>query len=238
MRQWFVHVLIPLLSLQESPALVHGFFLNNILEEPSPSTRTTRKQEFLQNLDYPNAFNSANKERTQLVAEMIQENPVDAPGSALSFAPFAAGKWRIVYAPHISIMGRVFQGKFDPVYYIMKQNGEMTSHARYSFPIVGTGWLSVSGTYGSQDQNRRCRVDFDKAWVKLITDEELNGDPYDSLEEVPPSPWKGVIQALGKFFFVDAVSVFPVLYLDEDTVVFDFELLGTRVCARKLGHVK
>ena len=39
---------------------------------------------------------------------------------------------------------------------------------------------------------------------------------------------------LGRFFFVDSVSVFPVAYLDADTIVFDFELLGTRICARKV----
>jgi hypothetical protein len=237
MQQCFVQVLISLLALGLlCPTLIHGFSVK-INQGPKIPMDTSSKNRFIQALDNPNAFNIAKKERTQLVAEMIQENPVPAPGSTSSFAPLAVGKWRIVYAPHISVMGQIFRGSFDPVYYIMKQNQEMTSHAKYTFPIIGSGWLSVSGTYGSQDEDRVCRVDFNRAWVKVITDEKNNGEPYDSLDDVPPSPWKNGIQALGRFFFVDAVSVFPVSYLDEDTIVFDFELLGTRICARKIGTV-
>ena len=234
MQQCFVQFVISVLALLvEFPTVVHGFFLKTNQGQNIPAGTPTKKK-FLQHLDDPNAFNGANKKRTEMVAEMIQENPVPAPGSTSSFAPLAAGKWRIVYAPHISVMGQLFQGSFDPVYYIMKPNGEMTSHARYNFPIIGSGWLSVSGTYGSEDEDRVCRVDFNRAWVKMISDEQNNVDPYDSLDDVPPSQWKNMIQALGQFFFVDAVSVFPVSYLDSDTIVFDFELLGTRICARKI----
>jgi hypothetical protein len=211
-----------------------------IFKKAIPTTKT--KDILLQKLDDPLAFNSANKERTQLVADLTKENPVDAPGSTKSFAPLAVGTWRIVYAPHIYTMGSLCQGSFDPVYYIMKPNGKMTSHARYSFPIIGSGWLSVSGSYRSQDEENVCRVDFDKAWIKLIDQSSDDPDdaeqPFESLEAVPPSPWKDGIQALGKFFFVDAVSAFPVSYLDKDTIVFDFELLGTRICARKVGPVR
>jgi hypothetical protein len=202
---------------------------------------TTTKDILLQKLDDPQTFNSANKERTQLVADLTKENPVDAPGSTQSFAPLACGTWRIVYAPHIYTMGSLLQGSFDPVYYIMKPNGKMTSHARYNFPIIGSGWLSVSGSYTSQDEENACRVDFNKAWIKLIdksSDDPDDAEPFESLEAVPPSPWKDGIQALGKVFFIDAVSVFPVSYLDKDTIVFDFELLGTRICARKVGPVR
>lgn len=214
-----------------------GFFLDSIIGQKNPRV-ATRKDELLQKLDDPTAFNSATKERTQLVTNMIQENPLVAPGSTQSFTPIANGKWRIIYAPHISVMGEIFRGKFDPVYYYMKPNGEMSSHARYSFPFVGSGWLSVSGTYGSEDEDRVCRVDFDKAWVKLLGDDKLEEGPYESLDDVPPSLWKTGIQALGQLFFIEAVSVFPVSYLDRDTIVFDFELLGTRICARKIGPMR
>ena len=127
----------------------------------------------------------------------------------------------------------------------MKENGEMTSHARYNFPLIGSGWLSVSGTYSSEDEENVCRVDFDKAWTKLnlgatSDDEDERGtdQPYPSLDDVPSSIGKSIVQALGAFFFVDAVSVFPVSYLDADTIVFDFELLGTRICARKIASTK
>lgn len=201
---------------------------------PVPTTKSI----LLQNLDDPIGFNSPTKVRTRLVADLTKENPTDSPGSTTSFTPLAIGTWRIVYAPHIFTMASLFQGSFDPVYYIMKQKGQITSHARFQFPIIGTGWLSVSGTYSSQDEQNVCRVDFDKAWVKWSYDDtgyNNNDMPYKSFEEVPPSPWKDIIQTLGNWFFIDAVSVFPVSYLDYDTIVFDFELLGTRICARKIG---
>lgn len=217
-------------------AKVNAFnnIFNNIIK-PALATPPTAKDKLLQALDDPNAFNSASKERSKLVVNLTKENPVEAPGSTASFAPLAVGTWRIVYAPHIYTMGRLFQGSFDPVLYSMKPGGKMTSHAKYNFPILGSGWLSVSGTYSSQDEDSVCRVDFDKAWVKILDSDSSDEEPYDSLEAVPPSPWKDVIQALGKLFFIDAVSVFPVSYLDKDTIVFDFELLGTRICARKVG---
>ena len=198
------------------------------------SSTTTSKKLLLENLDDPNGFNEATKERTKLVADLTLENPTNAPGSTKSFGPLAAGTWRIVYAPHIYTMANLAGGSFDPVYYILRKDGTMTSHARYTFPVIGSGWLSVSGTYGSEDEDNVCRVDFDKAWVRLTNDNPTM-DPYDNLESVPPSFWKDIIQSLGKFFFIDAVSIFPVSYLDNDTIVFDFELLGTRICARKVG---
>lgn len=195
------------------------------------------KKNFIESLDDPTAFNIATKDRTRLVSALAHENPTPSPGSTKSFTPLAVGKWRIVYAPHIYTMARLGGGAFDPVHYILKPNGVMTSHARFEFPFVGSGWLSVSGTYGSEDEDRVCRVDFDEAWIK-IGNEDPDDSPYESLESVAPSFWKDCIQALGKFFFIDSVSVFPVSYLDNDTIVFDFELLGTRICARKVGPIK
>jgi hypothetical protein len=126
---------------------------------------STAKQNLLDSLDDPTGFNSATSERTKLVEELTKTNTTPKPGSINGFAQFAEGTWRIVYAPHIFTMGSLAGGSFDPVYYIMKPGRIMTSHARYSFPLVGSGWLSVSGTYGSEDEDRTCRVDFDKAWV-------------------------------------------------------------------------
>jgi hypothetical protein len=187
-------------------------------------------------LDDPQGFNRATKERSELVVSLTLDNPTTSPGSTESFTPLAVGEWRIVYAPHIYTMAKLVGGNIDPVCYIMKPNGIMTSHARYDFPVIGSGWLSVSGTYGSKDEGRVCRVDFDKAWVTtIIANDRPDADPYENLESVPPSIGKDIIQGLGKFFFIDSVSVFPVSYLDDDTIVFDFELLGTRICARKVG---
>ncbi len=211
---------------------------NLLAIKPFSTKSANTKAILLQNLDDPLSFNSPTKERTRLVAELTNENPTNFPGSTISFSPLAVGTWRIIYAPHIFTMGSLLQGSFDPVYYIMKSNGEMTSHARYNFPIIGSGWLSVSGTYSSQDEKNLCRVDFTKAWVKWIDAKRNDDEPYESLEMVPASLWKDGIQTLGNWFFIDAVSTFPVSYLDRDTIVFDFKLLGTRICARKVGPVR
>ena len=157
------------------------------------------------------------------------------------------------------------RGGLGPVLYILRPDGTMTSHARYDVVIAipslprlrFQGWLSVSGTYGSEDNDVTCRVDFDRAWVKhnfsiqsnnnenttgnsATSDPTLDMDddsdrPYESFEDVPDSISKNIIQIIGQAGFVKSVSVFPVSYLDDDMIVFDFELLKTRICARKIS---
>jgi len=153
-----------------------------------------------------------------------------------------------VYAPHMTTMARLAGGGEFRVSYLLNADGTMESYARLDFPwlrLAGFNcvYLSVSGTYGSVDDNI-CRVDFDKAWVRTIqqstatnppqNDNNEDDGPYPSLSSVPDSLVKTMITKLGKLFFVDGVSVFPVSFLDDDLIVFDFELLGTRICARKV----
>ena len=61
----------------------------------------------------------------------------------------------------------------------------------------------------------------------------MNIGPYPAIDSVPDSIIKSFIRNVGRYLFVEAVAVFPVSYLDEELIVFDFELLGTRICARK-----
>ena len=72
------------------------------------------------------------------------------------------------------------------------------------------------------------KVHFDEIWVQA-------GDPppYPTLADVPQSPAKDWINHIGTLLFLPQFSVFPVSYLDDELCVFDFELLGTRVCALK-----
>jgi hypothetical protein len=201
------------------------------------------KRVLLENLDRPSSLNTPSRERTALVKALTVENSMESPGSTKSFSPVTAGTWSVVYAPHISTMG---QGNLNPILYDLRQDGTIFSHARFHIPVIDkTGWLSVSGTYSSQDENRVSRVDFDKAWIKwnndndndAIIDNNNNNNcdkPYPTLDAVPASWEKSFIQTVGRLLFIDSVSVFPVSYLDEDTIVFDFELLGTRICARKI----
>ena len=107
-----------------------------------------------------------------------------------------------------------------------------TGHARYNFPLFNLyGYLSVSGTFGSVNDNV-CRVDFDEAWIRTC-DDSFKVQPYESIDSVPDSISKTLIRNMGKALFIEAFAVFPVSYLDDNLIVFDFELLGTRICARK-----
>ena len=60
-----------------------------------------------------------------------------------------------------------------------------------------------------------------------------NDEPYPKIESVPDSMLKSLIRTLGKAAFIEPFAVFPISFLDSETIVFDFELLGTRICARK-----
>ena len=203
----------------------------------SPQSKTT----FLDSLETLEKLNFATKERTQMVRDLTQENPTGEPGSTAGFQPFAPGLWSVIYAPHISTMSQLVGEGFSPVYYDLKEDGTMVSHARFDvqLPLLPrkVGWLSVSGTYGTQDNDRVCRVDFDKTWIKWNDDiyNENDDKPYPSLEAVPANLEKSIVQTIGKWLFIDSFSVFPVSYLDNDLIVFDFELLGTRICARKIA---
>jgi len=209
--------------------------------------KTNAKQSFIQSLhkEDPNkiqVLNDITKERTKALSNLIQTNPTTNPGSTKSFSNIAPGVWKIIYAPHIktfnNILTNIFPSNnvlrgFDPVVYDLKSiedgKGVIISHAKYNnIPFLGSGWLSVSGTYSSQDGENVCRVDFNHAWYK--PKDEI---PYPTIESVPSSLTKEIIDTLGRLFFIDVVSIFPVSYLDNDLIVFDFDLLGTRICASK-----
>jgi len=160
---------------------------------------------------------------------MISVNPTKNPGSTQSFAKIAPGEWNVVYAPHITVLSSLAGGKFDPIIYDMRKNGTIISHARYNFPLLGEGWLSTSGTYGSEDEKNICRIDFDHAWI------DVSDTPIKSFEKVPETWYKGIVDIIGQYAFINEFAVFPVSYLDQNTIVFDFELLGTRICARKIN---
>jgi hypothetical protein len=226
----------------------HGSNIFSHSASAPASTTATARDKFLNSLDRLDGFNTPTSQRTELVNLLTNDNPTPRPGSTNSFNPIAVATWSVVYAPHISTGGKLLtttfgtggedgEGGFDPVLYIMKPIQRMVSHARYDIPWLKLrGWLSVSGTYDSHDNDRICRVDFDRAWVKPISNNSSNDDdkPYECFDDVPSSFSKTLIQKLGQLGFVKSVSVFPVSYLDDDTIVFDFELLKTRICARKI----
>ena len=149
----------------------------------------------------------------------------------------------MVYAPHMSLIRQVVGGGELDVTHIMRPDQTITSHAKFAaFPWlpVKSVYLSVSGTYGSVN-DRVCFVEWNKTWTRTVqhSDDASSGSdgcedgPYDTIEDVPESIDKAVINAIGKVLFIRPFSVFPVSFLDSNLTVFDFELLGTRICACK-----
>mmetsp|Transcript_6912 Transcript_6912/g.10562 ORF Transcript_6912/g.10562 Transcript_6912/m.10562 type:complete len:139 (-) Transcript_6912:49-465(-) len=136
-------------------------------------------------------------------------------------------------------MANLFGGNFV-VTYILRPDRTMTSHAKCNFPqllffsSIQNLYLSVSGTYDTEDGSNICRVDFDNTWVRQQQqDDDDDQGPYETLQSVPDSPTKNFIQTVGRWLFIRQFSVFPISFLDNDLIVFDFELLGTRICAKK-----
>lgn len=78
-----------------------------------------------------------------------------------------------------------------------------------------------------------CRVDFTEAWVRPFNDDSFISGPYPDVNSVPASLWKELIRKIGNAMFIEPLAVFPISYLDSELIIFDFELLGTRICARK-----
>lgn len=78
-----------------------------------------------------------------------------------------------------------------------------------------------------------CRVDFDEAWYRPFDDDSFKEGPYQTIDSVPDSLSKSIIRQLGKALFIEPFAIFPISYLDNELIVFEFELLGTRICARK-----
>ncbi len=86
----------------------------------------------------------------------------------------------------------------------------------------------------NQVNDNVCRVDFDEAWLRSFEDYASSEDgPYNDVSSVPNSVGKSLIRNIGRALFIEPFAVFPVSYLDNELIVFDFELLGTRICARK-----
>ncbi|KAL7452256.1 hypothetical protein ACHAWC_003992, partial [Mediolabrus comicus] len=68
-------------------------------------TASTVKSRFFNSLDCVNDLNKASKERTELLNDIIDKgDSVANPGSRESFMPMAPGRWRVIYAPHMTTM--------------------------------------------------------------------------------------------------------------------------------------
>lgn len=220
------------------------------------SLQSSKKDIFLDSLTHLDALNDGIKESTKLLNDMVDEKTevdvktllsssststatlsVANPGALSSILPIAPGNWKVIYAPHMTTIAKLAGGVNLDVQYIMHGDQTIESHARFSnlpFLQEESIYLSVSGTYNSVSDTV-CSVEWTEAWVKIIhkDDEDV---PYAQITNVPDSFAKNFITKVGKLIFIQPFSIFPVSFLSEDLTVFDFELLGTRICARKVAQ--
>ena len=75
-----------------------------------------------------------------------------------------------------------------------------------------------------------CRVKWDNIWWNVASDDN---DTPALLSDVSRHILPDLIQRVGTRGFIEDFSKFPVSYLDEDTCVFEFSTLGTRICAAR-----
>jgi hypothetical protein len=108
-----------------------------------------------------------------------------------------------------------------------------SSNVRFSNPLLGSGWLSASGSLTAIGDRPECvRVTFDRFWV----------DRGDNLRATLPANGGGgggglepLIESVGRAFFFPQLSVFPVLYLDQDLSVFQFTPLSSNIAVRRVA---
>ena len=219
----------------------------------SATTGSSSVDSFIGELDYDDTLNDATKERTNFLNKMLESKvEVDVvellktknrndltlrnPGLWESMQPVASGDWRVIYAPHMTTIANLVGGGNLEVQYLLNEDGTLASHAKFSeffwIPNNAKIYLSVSGTFGSVDE-QNCKVQWDRAWFKVVNSNNMKDEPYATFEDVPDSILKNLISFIGNLMFIEAVSVFPVSFLSNELIVFDFELLGTRICAKK-----
>ena len=163
----------------------------------------------------------------QTLATCLASNPTPRPCEPVAFTEFAKGKWRVCYAPHIRILEKVTLTTYD-VYYEFPTPDTMVSYVRYQSPLFQSGWLNTAGRVESVTDNV-CRVVWDQIWLDLNEENEGPSKASETEKHLFPR----LIQALGEKGFAEGVSRFPVLFLDSDLCVFQFQLTGTKICATR-----
>lgn len=162
-----------------------------------------------------------------LLDELCLLNPTPKPGSTAGFAPLAAGRWRVAFAPHIIKLSSLGAVHFDPIYYLLDGSGGIESNVQYKWLGGVQGWLSTRGSYGSRDEEETSFVEWDDAWWDPGA-AKPSRDPADGV-------FAPLVKAIGSAGFVSAFANFPVRYLDRDVCVFVFPLSGTRIMAVREG---
>lgn len=170
---------------------------------------------------------------------------------------FGTGYWRVIHAPHINRISSLLNAKFtisytllDPTTQTTKASSEESSSAsgatsstlvfpslslppqfysnvRYEQPLLGSGWLSASGSLVSISNND-VEIRFDQFWV------DNGGEKNDLrqfLTEDNRDAGDAIVTAIGRTAFFQGLAVFPVLHLDADAgvAVFRFPPLDSNI---------
>jgi hypothetical protein len=178
--------------------------------------------------------NKSYREKTPSALEtLITMNPTLQPGNESNFKKYAKGLWRVSYAPHIRTLEKVLFTSFD-VFYAL-DNASLESYVKFKTRLFGIdlfqGHLCASGTYGSLNENETT-ITWDQVWCDFNTFEQGPSKSNEiSIHFLPQ-----IVQPLGKLAFIKSVSKFPVFYLDNSLIVFEFSLLGTKIVAYKVNN--
>lgn len=207
---WCAMLLLLLIFLSSSTALLQ-----------TTSAKSRGKESFYTALNAPQRDA---KSIDTTVNQLTASNTINMPKRLTSL-----GKWNVVWAPHINTLQMLTFTSFDVSYsFSSTVENALVSNVVYSSPIFGSGHLNTEGSIRLNKDNTECYIVWDKIWW----DFEQNGPTTssDTSKHVLPD----LIQKVGKAAFVEGVSRFPIQYVDDDTCVFLFTALGTRICARKV----
>jgi len=71
---------------------------------------------------------------------------------------------QVFYAPHIARISSSLGTRFDPIRYTLFPGGAFLSNVKFTNTVLGSGWLSASGTLSAVDEGS-VRVSFTDFWV-------------------------------------------------------------------------
>jgi hypothetical protein len=189
---------------------------------PPPKAAPPEKAAFLAALE-----RGPDDAKEACLTALVATNPTSAPCSEAALKRFSTGTWQVIYAPHIRILEKFTFTTYD-VSYSFRNDGTMVSYVRYASPLFQSGWLNTAGRV-ERVTDVVCRVVWDQIWLDWNSEAQGPSGASETDAHVLP----GLIQSVGERGFVEGVSRFPVLYLDDDLCVFEFQITGTKICARR-----
>jgi hypothetical protein len=156
-----------------------------------------------------------------------------------------AGMWRVIHAPHIARLSRFLMLQFDPIEYHLSNDLQLSSCVKYHFhPFAASGWLCTSGYYTTTTTtttSNSVRIVWEKVWWnsneinKHQSSRSSNSERQLQEQDQPTPPEEGnfpnLIQRLGILGFIEPLSYFPILYVDEQLAIFQF--FGFTITAMK-----